>query len=54
MADVIDSIDGNKIRSMKDLSLCLSTHERGDRITVGLCRSCSGKQKKKSVKVELK
>lgn len=23
-------------------------------ITVGLCRSCSGKQKKKSVKVELK
>ena len=54
VADVIDSIDGNKIRSMKDLSLCLSTHERGDRITVGLCRSCSGKQKKKSVKVELK
>lgn len=54
VADVIDSIDGNKIRSMKDLSLCLSTHESGDRITVGLHRSCVGKQKKKTVKVELK
>lgn len=54
VADVIDSIDGNKIRSMKNLSLCLSTHESGDRITVELHRSCAGKQKKKTVKVELK
>lgn len=54
VADVISTIDGCNIKSMKDFRLCLSTHERGDKITVRLKRESGGSQTRKTVKVELK
>ena len=54
VADVICAMDGCNIKSMKDLRLCLSTHERGDKVTIRLKRKNGGSQIRKTVKVELK
>ena len=53
VADRIYSIDGNKIKTMNDLSLCLSTHQQGDRLTLRLCREGGGSEKHKAVKITL-
>lgn len=53
VTDRIYSIDGNRIRDMKDLSLCLSTHEQGDRLKIRLCRECGSSKKHRTVKVTL-
>lgn len=53
VADRIYSIDGNQIKDMKDLSLCLSTHEQSDRLTLRLCRESGGSEKHRTVRVTL-
>lgn len=53
VADRIYSIDGNRIKDMKDLSLCLSTHEQGDRLKIRLCRESGGSEKHRTVKITL-
>lgn len=53
VADRIYSVDGNKINNMKDLSLCLSTHERGDRLTLRLYRESGNSEKHRTVKITL-
>lgn len=53
VADRIYSIDGNRIGDMKDLSLCLSTHEQGDRLKIRLCRESGSSKKHRTVKITL-
>lgn len=53
VADRIDAIDGSKIRNMADFSLCLSTHEPGERLEIHLSRESGGAEKNKTVRVTL-